>query len=361
MTTSKLFTSALLGQISLQNHIVMAPMTRNRATSDNIPGELQAKYYTQRAIAGLIITEGTSPSPNGVGYPRIPGIYNSAQIEGWKQTTDAVHQAGGKIFLQMMHTGRVGNSLNLPEGAVVMAPSPIPPAGDIYTDKGGMQPHTTPKEMTAEEIKTTLAEFVSASMNAIEAGFDGVELHAANGYLLEQFISPDTNQRTDEYGGSIEKRSSFVLEVVKAVGEAIGFDKTAIRLSPYGVNAGMTIYPELDETYNYLAEQLNSLGVVYLHMVDHSAMGAPEVPATLKQQIREKFKGILIQSGGYDLSRAEADLQSGFADLVAFGRPFISNPDFVSRLEHRHELTAPDFSTFYTPGEAGYTDYPVAE
>ena len=359
MSANILFSQARLGNITLRNHIVMAPMTRNRATSDNIPGALQAKYYKQRASAGLIITEGTSPSPNGVGYPRIPGIYNRTQVEGWKHTTQAVHEAGGKIFLQMMHTGRVGNSLNLPEGAVVLAPSPIPPAGDIYTYKGGMQPHTTPKEMSLTEIQDALNEYVSASVNAIEAGFDGVELHGANGYLLEQFISPDTNQRTDEYGGSIEKRTRFVLEVVQAVGKAIGFDKTAIRLSPYGVNAGMTLYPELDATYRYLAEQLNNLGVVYVHMVDHSPMGAPEVPASLKQQIREIFKGTLIQSGGYDRTRAEADLQSGFADLVAFGRPFISNPDLVSRMEHGHELAAPDFKTFYTPGEAGYTDYPV--
>ncbi len=357
MSTLKLFSPARLGNIDLKNHIVMAPMTRNRATSDNVPGQIQAIYYTQRSSAGLIITEGTSPSPNGVGYPRIPGIYTKEQIEGWKLTTDAVHKAGGKIFLQIMHSGRVSSILNLPEGAEVLAPSATSPEGDIYTDKGGMQPHTTPKEMTSDDIKKAIEEYTLASVYAIEAGFDGVELHAANGYLLEQFISPDTNRRTDEYGGSIINRSSFVLAVVKSVIEAIGTNRTAIRLSPYGVNAGMTLYPELDETYAYLVEELNKLGIVYLHMVDHSAMGAPEVPKQLKQKIRELFKNTLIQCGGYNRESAEEDLQSGFADLVAFGRPFISNPDFVARMEEGAELNAPDFNTFYTPGETGYIDY----
>jgi N-ethylmaleimide reductase len=359
MSKMKLFSPARLGNIELKNHIAMAPMTRNRASAENIPGQMIARYYEQRASAGLIITEGTSPSPNGVGYARIPGIYNKEQVEGWKLTTHAVHKKGGKIFLQMMHTGRVGNSLNLPEGAEVIAPSAIAPAGKVVTDEAGMQDYTTPREMTQEDIRNTIQEYIQASVNAIEAGFDGVELHSANGYLLEQFLSPHSNQRTDEFGGNYVKRANFVLTVVRDVIKAIGKERTAIRLSPYGVNADMHPYPEIEETYLYLAEKLNELGIVYLHLVDHSSMGAPEVPLSLKKKIRDLFKGTLMLSGGYDKARAEEDLQSGFAGLVAFGKPFISNPDFVERLEKDAPLAAFDFSTFYTPGEKGYVDYPV--
>jgi len=336
----------------------MSPMTRSRAIG-NIPNDLMATYYRQRASAGLIITEGVSPSPNGLGYTRIPGIFSEAQVDGWKKTTGAVHAAGGKIFIQFMHSGRVGHPENLPAGAEVIAPSAIASPGQMYTDTMGLQDFPVPREMTAQDILLTKKEFMKSAINAISAGFDGVELHGANGYLLEQFISPVSNQRTDEYGGNIENRCRFILEVVALVGQAIGMDKVAIRLSPYGVNGGMNHYPEIDETYSYLASQLDRLGILYIHVVDHSALGAPEVPLTIKQTIREKMKHTLILSGGYSKESAERDLQNGLADLIGFGRPFITNPDLVERMTNNWEInTMWDFTTFYTPDEHGYTDYP---
>ncbi|MDR3705708.1 MAG: alkene reductase [Paludibacteraceae bacterium] len=358
MKTYKLFTPANVGDLELKNHIVMAPMTRSRAIG-NVPNELMAEYYKQRASAGLIITEGTSPSVNGLGYARIPGMFSKEQIEGWRKTTSAVHQAGGKIIVQLMHTGRIGHPLNMPQGAQLMAPSAVKAAGQMFTDAKQMQDFPIPKEMTAEDIINTRAEYVDAAKNAIEAGFDGVELHGANGYLLEQFLSPVSNIRTDSHGGSIEKRSRFVFEVVSAVANAIGKDKTGIRLSPYGVVSDMPHYPEIDATYKYLSEQLNNLGIAYIHLVDHSAMGAPAVPLEIKQAIRHNFKNTLILSGGYDKERAEADIQSGRADLIAFGRPFINNPDLVERMENDWPLSEDlKMDLFYSPGEKGYTDYP---
>lgn len=357
---SPLFAPAQLGTISLTNHLVMAPMTRNRATADtNVPTELVAEYYRQRATAGLIVTEGTSPEPNGTGYARIPGIYTPEQIAGWQKVTEAVHAEGGKIFLQLMHTGRVGHPANLPAGAELTGPSAIAAAGDIYTDTQGMQPHPTPRELTTTEVKTAVQEFAQAAKNAVEAGFDGVELHAANGYFIEQFIRPTSNQRTDEYGGSPENRSRFALEVAQAVADTIGKEKTGIRLSPYGVFNDMPYDAAEDATYEYLAEELSKIGLVYLHLVDHTSMGAPAVPASIADRLRAKFKHTLMLSGGYDKARAEADLESGRADLIAIGRPFLANPDLVARLEQDAPLNAPDFSTFYTPGVKGYTDYPV--
>ena len=355
----KLFTPEKAGALQLKNRIVMAPMTRCRAIN-NVPNDLMADYYKQRSGAGLIITEGTSPSPNGLGYTRIPGIFSKEQIEGWKKVTSAVHQNGAKIFVQMMHSGRIGHPLNMPEGAEVLAPSAVKAAGQMWTDAAMMQDFPVPKAMTPEDLTSTKAEFVSAAKNALEAGFDGVELHSANGYLLEQFLSPVSNIRTDNYGGSIENRCRFVLEVVAAVAEAIGKDKTAIRLSPYGVASDMPHYPEIDATYNYLSEQLNKIDIAYIHLVDHSAMGAPEVPMKLKKEIRNNFKNTIILSGGYETERAEADIQDGLGDLVAFGRPFINNPDLVERLENQWPLSETlNMDQFYTSDEKGYTDYPV--
>jgi N-ethylmaleimide reductase len=353
----KLFSPYKLGNIELKNRVVMAPMTRSRAT-DNIPNELIATYYEQRSSAGLIITEGTSPSPNGLGYARIPGIYNEAQVNGWRKTTDAVHNKGGKIFIQFMHTGRVGHPLNLPAGAEVIAPSAIAAPGQMYTDKQGMLDMPVPFAMTSKEIVKTKKEFMKSAINAITAGFDGVELHGANGYLLEQFLSPHSNQRTDEYGGNIENRCRFVLEVTEAVGQAIGMDKVAIRLSPYGVNGGMAPYPEINDTYSYLASQLDKMGILYIHLVDHSAMGAPEVPLAIKIIIREKLTNSMILSGGYSKETAERDLQIGMADLIAFAKLFITNPDLVERMKNNWEInTNYDFKTFYTPDDQGYTSY----
>ena len=353
-----LFSKAVLGSLDLQNHLVIAPMTRCRATG-NIPNALMMEYYAQRATAGLIITEGTSTSPNGLGYPRIPGIFSKAQVEGWKQITDAVHAKGAKIFIQFMHCGRIAHPLNLPAGARVLGPSAVAAAGEMYTDAEGMKPLPVPVAMTEADIKNAVAEFAAAAKNAVTAGFDGIELHSANGYLLEQFIRPNSNQRIDAYGGKIENRARFVLEVVRAAIDAIGKDKVGIRLSPYGVFNDMPVYDAMAADYTFLAEQLNSLGLVYIHLVDHSAMGAPPVPDAIKETFRKLFKRSLILSGGYNAERAEKDLAANKCDLIAVGRPFISNSDLVERWKTGAPENAPDMATFYTSGPKGYTDYPV--
>ncbi len=358
MMDYKLFSKYKLGSTSLQNRVVMAPMTRSRATG-NIPNDIMAEYYGQRSSAGLIITEGTSPSPNGLGYSRIPGIFSKAQVEGWKMVTAAAHKGGAKIFIQLMHTGRIGHQLNLPEGAKVLAPSAVKAAGQIWTDQQQLQDYPVPVVMNVNDLTQAKNEFVTAARNAIEAGFDGVELHAANGYLLEQFLSPVSNKRTDNYGGSIENRSRFVLEAAEFVSSAIGKEKTGIRLSPYGVASDMPHYPEIDATYKYLAGEINRIGITYIHLVDHSLMGAPAVPAEIKSAVRKLFKNTLILSGGYDFDRAETDLQNGKGDLIAFGRPFINNPDLVERFKNEWPLSSDlYFDLFYTPGPKGYTDYP---
>lgn len=358
MKNSILLSPYKMGAITLKNRIVMSPMTRSRAIG-NIPNQLMAEYYGQRATAGLIITEGTSPSPNGLGYSRIPGIYSDAQVEGWTKVTEAVHERGGKIFLQIMHTGRISHPANMPEGAIILAPSAIQPKGEMWIDKEGMQKFPIPKAMTVEEIKFTQAEFITAAVNAVQAGFDGVEFHGANGYLIEQFLSPVSNIRADNYGGNIENRCRFLLEIMSGAIEAIGKKKIGIRLSPYGVASDMPHYPEIDKTYKYLAEKLNRMENSYIHLVDHSSMGAPEVPKELKISIRNIFKQTLILSGGYNAERAENDLQNKMANLITFGRPYINNPDLVERIVNGWPLSRDlDTSTFYTPGQKGYTDYP---
>jgi N-ethylmaleimide reductase len=358
MMSDKLFLPYVSGSLELKNRTVMAPMTRSRATLDNIPVDLMAEYYRQRASAGLIISEGTSPSPNGLGYSSIPGIFNEKQIEGWKEVTDAVHQEGGKIFVQLMHTGRIGHPLNLPEGAEVLAPSAVKAAGQMFTVKGGMQDHPEPRAFSTEEVKSTIQEFVKAAQAAVEAGFDGVELHAANGYLIEQFLNPASNIRSDEYGGSIENRARFLLEIAEQTAQAIGKDKVGVRFSPYGVFNDMPAYDTVDETYTYLAEKLNELEILYIHVLDHSAgNNSPDV-RRVKDIIRSRFQNIMIFCGGFDREKAEAELSKGIADLIAFGMPMLTNPDLVERMKNGSALNQPDFSTLYTPGEKGYTDYP---
>ncbi len=355
---SLLYSTAALGELTLQNHLVMSPMTRSRAIG-NVPNELMAEYYAQRATAGLIITEGTSPSPNGLGYPRIPGIFSPEQVAGWKRVTDAVHGKGSKIFVQLMHCGRIAHPLNLPAGARVLGPSAIAAQGDMYTDAEGMKTNAMPQTMAEQDIRAAVEEYANAARNAVAAGFDGIELHGANGYLLEQFIRPNSNQRADRYGGRIENRARFVLEVVDAAIAAIGKNKVGIRLSPYGVFNDMPLYDAIEADYAYLAAQLDARSVVYIHLVDHSAMGAPHVPDSVKKMFRDTFKGSLILSGGYDAARAEADLAAHKADLIAVGRPFLANPDLVQRWKDGTAVNAPDMSTFYTPGPKGYTDYPT--
>jgi N-ethylmaleimide reductase len=339
---------------SLKNHMVMAPMTRSRATG-NIPNDLMATYYGQRAGAGLIITEGTAPTPEGLGYPRIPGIYNEAQVNGWKKVTGNVHQHGSKIFLQLMHTGRIGHIDNLPEGATLAGVSNIKAAGQIYTDTAGMQDHSEPVALTMDGINAIVEGYVSASKNAIGANFDGVELHAANGYLLEQFLNPNVNNRTDEYGGSIANRARLIIEIAEKVAAAIGKEKVGIRFSPFSTMGDLQAYQEneVQETYAYLAKAMNELGIQYIHISAN-----PAIPQKTFDAIRAAFSNTIILCNGFTAETAEEQLQKGFADLVAFGRSFLATPDFVTRIEKGLELNQLDFTTLYTPGEKGYIDYP---
>ena len=325
-----LFDSVQVRALTLRNRTVMAPMTRSRAVEANTPNALMAEYYAQRASAGLIITEGTSPSANGLGYARIPGLFNAAQVAGWKLVTDAVHAQGGKIVIQFMHTGRVTHAANLPAGGEVVGPVDGACPGQMYVDALGMQDHTPARAMTEADIAHAVAEYAQAARLAIEAGFDGVELHAANGYLIEQFLNANVNTRTDGYGGSTAGRNRFALEVARATVAAIGAERVGIRLSPYGVFNGTGAFADVDAQYLALVQELSTLGLMYLHVLDHSAMGAPAVPAELKVALRAAFQGPYILAGGFDTASAEQALVDGQADLIAFGRPFISNPDLVA-------------------------------
>ncbi|MBC8120033.1 MAG: alkene reductase, partial [Burkholderiaceae bacterium] len=328
-----LFEPFVSPSLRLKNRVVMAPLTRSRAVEHNTPNALMAEYYGQRTGAGLIITEGTSPSPNGLGYPRIPGLFNAEHVAGWQRITDVVHHAGSKMFVQLMHTGRVGHIANLPPGAEVIGPTDEQLPGEMYTDSDGMRPHTPPRAMTLADISHATGEYVRAAQLAIEAGFDGVELHSANGYLLEQFLNANVNTRTDNYGGDPERRNRFALEVVRAVVAAIGPGRTGIRVSPYGAFNATGAYDGVEAQYLSLARELGALKVAYLHLVDHSSMGAPEVPASFKAALRIAFGGTFIASGGYRLESAEQALADGAADLVAFGRAWLANPDLIERLQ----------------------------
>jgi N-ethylmaleimide reductase len=345
--------------LKLSNRTVMAPMTRSRAVQGNTPNALMAEYYAQRAGAGLIITEGTSPSPDGLGYARIPGLFNADHVAGWKLVTDAVHARGGKIFVQLMHTGRVSHVANLPAGARVVGPTDVVCPGEMWVDGQGMLPHSQPHALTEAEIPGVVAEYAASAKLAIEAGFDGVELHAANGYLIEQFLNANVNTRTDGYGGSSVARKRFALEVTRACVAAIGANKVGMRLSPHGAFNATGTFDHVEEQLLALTRELSAMGLAYLHVLDHSAMGAPAVPAAYKAVLRAAFKGVFILAGGFDRASAELALETGHADLIAFGRPFLANPDLVARLQGKTDLNAPDFSTFYTGDAKGYTDYPA--
>ena len=345
------------GALDLKNHLVMAPMTRNRAI-DNIPNELMAEYYAQRAGAGLIITEGVSPAPEGLGYPRISGVYSPQQIQGWKKVTEKVHagNSDSRIFIQLMHTGRIGHKDNLPPGITVVGPSAIRAAGQIYTDRSGMQDFPIPEPLTTTKINAIIDGHVTAATNSIEAGFDGVELHAANGYLLEQFLNPNTNTRTDDYGGSMEKRCRLTVEIAGQTAADIGAGNVGIRFSPFNTFNDQQPYPESEvhKTYHYLAQEMDKLRIAYLHIAV-----SPKIPEKTLHVIRQSFGGTIIQCGGLNPQTAEAALHGGFADLVAFGKIFLANPDLDRRIAENSALNTPDPKTFYSGGALGYTDYPA--
>lgn len=339
--------------LTLKNHIVMAPMTRSRAIG-NVPNDLMAQYYEQRADAGLIITEGTAPVPEGLGYARIPGIFTQEQVIGWRKTTEAVHKKGAKIFLQLMHTGRIGHHDNMAEGVRLMGVSAKKAAGQIFTDTKMMQDHPEPHSLTSEGVQSAIEGFVKAAQNAIEAGFDGIELHGANGYLLEQFLNPHVNDRTDEYGGNIINRSRFIIETAQKIADAIGKEKVGIRFSPYSTLGDLQAYDadEVHETYSYLSNELQTIGIAYIHISAN-----PEIPERTYKTIRHNFSGTIILCNGLTPETAEEKLNEGFTDLVAFGRGFLANPDFVKRIELNAEFNQPDFQTFFSHDAKGYTDY----
>ena len=365
-----LFDSFDLAGTALANRIVMAPMTRSR-NPDGIANALTARYYAQRASAGLIVTEGTPVTPSGVGYISVPGIWSAQQTAGWKLTTEAVHAKGGRIFAQIWHVGRMSHRFFQPGGDAPLSASAVPVADSpfnqafILDDNGqpARVPPTPPRALETEEVQQLVQAFADAAANAVEAGFDGVEIHAANGYLFEQFLNPNTNRRTDPYGGSRENRVRFALEVVDAVAARIGAGRTGIRVSPNGFVFDMQPYADNTETYLYLARELAARNIAYLHLSDNgTGDGAPHaIDKALLTQLRAAFPGPLILAGKMDKERAQSLIDAGLIDLAAFGQPFISNPDLVERLRNDLPLTAPDRDTYYAGGEHGYIDYPKAD
>ena len=350
MTT--LFDKLELGAITLKNRIVMAPMTRSRANDDDgTQPPYVAEYYAQRASGGLLITEATNISPMAKGYVRTPGIYSDVQIESWRPVARAVHYRGGKIFMQIFHTGRIALPDFLPGNVQPLAPSPVKSSGQNYTDHAGAKDFVEPREMTGEEIQQTVGDFAQAAKNAIAAGFDGVEIHGANGYLIQQFLSTNVNQRHDEYGGSIENRSRFLLEVVDAVIEAIGRERTGLRLSP-GSEVGNIKESDSEALYQYVVEELNSRGLAYLHI------GTTDESRDWHSTLRPIYKGSYFAGVGFTKESGEELLAEGGADAIIYGRPFIANPDLPERFRRGAPLNPQDQSTFYSPGEKGYIDYP---
>lgn len=353
-----LFTPIQLGTYTLPNRIIMAPLTRCRAGEGNVPTSLIVDYYAQRASAGLIISEGSQVSQQGMGYPATPGIHSSEQIAGWKRVTDAVHQQGGRIFLQLWHVGRSSHSSFQPSGGLPVAPSAIAIDGDILTYEG-MKPYETPRALERHEISGIVEQFRQGAENSLTAGFDGVEIHGANGYLLDQFLRDGTNKRTDDYGGAIANRARLHLEVTEAVVGVWGSDRVGMRLSPSSTfNQMSDSNPEA--TFGYLAEQLNRFNLAYLHLLEPSESdlrhGGHAVPTAYFRPI---YKGNLMANWDYDQAKANAAIASGSADLVSFGKAFIANPDLPERFKLNAPLNPPDPDTFYGGGEQGYTDYPT--
>jgi N-ethylmaleimide reductase len=356
---SDLFQPTRLGPYQLANRIAMAPLTRSRAGQDGVPTSLMVEYYAQRASAGLIIAEGTNISPQGRGYAFTPGIYDDAQVAGWRQVTEAVHARGGRIFPQLWHVGRVSHPSLQPGGAVPVAPSAIRPEATSYTE-AGFQPCVTPRALATAEIAEIVDQYRQATRNALAAGFDGIEIHAANGYLIEQFLRDSTNQRTDAYGGPRENRARLLLEVAEAVAAVCGGERVGVRLSPVSPVNGAGLDSDSAGTYAIVVERLNAFGLAYIHVIEGATQGPREVPSGFDLQIlRRLFKGLYIANNGYDLTLALEARRRNLADLVSFGRLYIANPDLVERLRIGARLNVPDRATFFGGGAAGYTDYPA--
>ncbi|MDB5868539.1 MAG: NADH:flavin oxidoreductase/NADH oxidase [Polaromonas sp.] len=363
-----LFDSVQVGDLQLANRIVMAPLTRNRAP-DAIPTKLMAEYYTQRASAGLLITEATAISHQAQGYADVPGLYGTEQLDGWKRVTEAVHEAGGKIMVQLWHVGRVSHTELQPGGGQPVAPSAITAKTRTVLLRDGVatfEATSEPRALDAGELPDIVHTYRAAALNAVQgAGFDGVEIHGANGYLLDQFLKSGSNQRTDDYGGSVKNRARLLLEVTRAIIDAIGSGRTGIRLSPVTTaNDAFDAHPQ--PLFEYVVKQLAKLDLAFIHIVEGATGGLRELPdrpfdyAALKTAYRAAGgKGAWMVNNGYDLALAEQALQDGSADLVAFGRPYIANPDLVNRLRHKAPLNEPDQATFYGGGARGYTDYPA--
>ncbi|NUA30598.1 alkene reductase [Cupriavidus basilensis] len=357
MTDKTLFKPYMLGSLTLSNRVVLAPLTRNRAGAGFVPGELAATYYSQRVSAGLLISEATQISQQGQGYQDTPGIYTQAQIDGWHQVTDAVHAKGGRIFLQLWHVGRVSHVDLQENGAAPVAPSAIQAGAKTFVNNG-FTDVSAPRALELDELPGIVNDFRQAAANAIAAGFDGVEIHGANGYLLDQFLRDAANVRTDAYGGSVENRARLVLEVARAVVNEIGAERTGIRISPVSPANGVSS-SDPQAQFDYLVEQLDALGLVYLHVVEGATGGPRDVAPFDYDALRKRFKNTYIANNGYDLALAAARLNEDKADLFAFGRPFIANPDLVERLKTGAPLADFNPATLYGGGAAGYTDHPT--
>jgi N-ethylmaleimide reductase len=357
MTIRTLFEPYILGSLILSNRIVMAPLTRNRAGAGFVPGDLAAEYYGQRASAGLLISEATQISRQGQGYQDTPGIYSQAQIDGWRKVTTAVHVKGGRIFLQLWHVGRVSHVDLQENGAAPVAPSAIRAGTKTFVNNGFVDV-SEPRALELDELPGIVEDFRKAAANAIAAGFDGVEVHGANGYLLDQFAKDGANVRTDAYGGSVENRARLMLEVTAAVVQEIGAERTGIRISPVSPANGVSS-SDAQAQFDYIVDQLNALGIVYIHVVEGATAGPRDAAPFDFGSLRRRFKNTYIANNGYNLDLATSRLAEDKADLFAFGRPFIANPDLVERLETRAPLAAVDPATIYGGGAAGYTDYPT--
>lgn len=351
-----LFKPLTLGEITLPNRIAMAPLTRNRAAAGNVPGPLAALYYTQRASVGLIISEATQISPMGQGYIATPGIHSAEQIAGWRTVTQSVHDAGGHMFLQLWHVGRISHTSLLPDGQAPVAPSAIRAASKTFTTDGFVDV-SMPRALSIAEIEQTVADYRQAALNAIAAGFDGVEVHSANGYLIDQFLRDSSNQRSDAYGGSIENRTRFLREVVAAVSEAIGAQRVGVRFSPVsGFNDISDSAPQA--LFEAAVAQMQAIGIAYVHVIEGQTGGERDT-AFDYAALRSHFKGVWMVNNGYDADMAETAIASGRADMVAIGRPLIANPDWLARIAHDAALNPLDQATMYGGDARGYTDYPV--